>query len=136
MKPAFIAPRGMLDNKPKHGQPCNRCGLCCVATLCHLAQHVFQRPEYPGPCPALVRSLDGYSCGMVVQPGRFNAAGAVEHGEDRMRDAALLLINGLSGCDARFNGEPSDESYNRKCDAFDSANADVIATARKMWGMP
>lgn len=136
MNPIFIAPRSMLDKKPAHGQPCNRCGLCCVASLCDLAQYVFHRMPYPGPCPALIRSLDGYSCGMVVQPGRFNAEASVQYGEDRMRDAALLLINGLSGCDARFNGEPQDLAYDRKCDDFDRANAEIISKARAMWGMP
>jgi hypothetical protein len=42
MKPVFRAPRDMLARKPAHGAACNHCGLCCVSSLCDLAQYVLE----------------------------------------------------------------------------------------------
>lgn len=37
--------------KPKPGETCNGCGLCCAVTLCPLGRLRFRRTQ--GPCPAL-----------------------------------------------------------------------------------
>lgn len=53
--------------KPAFGSPCNGCGLCCIVSPCQLAV------EYLGAtdkCPALERSGDRYSCGLVTDPAR------------------------------------------------------------------
>ena len=108
MKPVFSAPKGMLDRKPAHGAPCNRCGLCCIATICPLGQAVFGRET--GPCPALVRAVapgEQYGCGLVAAPDRYRVGAAVVHGVEKMRKAAMTLIGASTGCDARFNGEPA-----------------------------
>lgn len=126
MKPAFLAKRSELENKPRHGEPCNRCGLCCRATLCALAQHLFERPPYPGPCPALVKEPgDTYSCGIL------NLCADQDY-----RDAALLIIGAGLGCDARFNGEPSNRAFNDRLAQWDRDFAEPIAAARRLWGMP
>lgn len=127
MKPVFAAPREMLDRKPPHGQACNRCGLCCVATLCDVAQHVFKREALPGPCPALRRNDDGvtHRCGLIEACGP-----AVE-----MKAAVELLIGSGQGCDARFNGEPADQAFYKRLEEFDAANRDALNAARRLLRM-
>src|SRR5262245_60661455 len=96
-------PGGMAERKPRHGEPCNRCGLCCTMTLCDVARTVFRRPEKPayGPCPAL-RLREGipgeHECGLACEPGKYG-------------EAARLLIWAGQGCDARINGEPINEAF-------------------------
>ncbi len=54
--------------KPALGQPCNGCGLCCLAQPCPLGMLVSLRRT--GACSAL-RWSDAhqrYQCGMVSQP--------------------------------------------------------------------
>lgn len=124
MKPVFLAPKELMQRKPAHGAPCTRCGLCCMATLCDLAQHVFQREEMPGPCPALVQQGRDFVCGIAV----VSDAAAT-------RESAELLIGAGLGCDARFNGEPASFSFYKKLKQHDAANAAAIRAARKLWGM-
>ena len=55
--------------KPALGQPCNGCGLCCLAEPCPLGMLVSRRRT--GACAAL-RWSDAdrrYWCGMVADPG-------------------------------------------------------------------
>src|SRR5215831_10585398 len=108
-KPTFYVPRGDLERKPKHGASCNRCGLCCRATLCQLAQCIFARPAYPGPCPALRKQGDNYHCDIVANPRAYSEGPA-----DKLRDAARIIIGAGAGCDALFNGEPADRAFYRK----------------------
>lgn len=82
--PLLPAPRSMVERKPKHGQPCNNCGLCCFISLCPLAQRVFLRAEpvkgrpVRGPCPALLIADDKTSrCGLVLAPSRRRAASPI-----------------------------------------------------------
>ena len=120
MKPMFVAPRHLLERKPPHGQPCTRCGLCCMATLCNLASHVFG--PGPGPCPALLEKPDGYECGLVTEVGHKD-----------LRDAALLLIGSGTGCDARFNGEPADAAFHAKLSELDRKQEVEVEAAWRLW---
>lgn len=101
-----------------------------MATLCDLAQHLFDRHpvaaghHVPGPCPALVESAGLFVCGVAASP---------ELPED-MRHAAILIIGANLGCDARINGEPRNEAFAKQCVAYD-ARPDVKA-ARMKWRMP
>lgn len=136
MKYGFMAPRGSLDNKPPHGSPCNRCGLCCMAVLCPLGKHVFKREE--GPCPALQRDeTDGKpTCGLVAEPTRYATRLSILHGFERMREAALHLIGSGQGCDARFNGEPGSEEFYRRMREHDRRAGGKTNRAKKLWGIP
>lgn len=116
--PALV-PRHMLGRKPPHGQPCNRCGACCAVTLCALGQIVFRRAL--GPCPALVETSLGTSCGLTQ----------VEDGDARA--AALLLIGAGDGCDARFNGEPVDHAFHNHLARLDRERASRLRHARRLW---
>jgi len=122
MKPTFMAPRSVLETKPAHGQPCNRCGLCCYATICDLGQSVFHRKA--GPCPALEGSFGNASCGLT------------QHGPTKYRAAAGLLIGAGTGCDARFNGEPAHAAFYDALRRWDEEHASELRDARKLWGMP
>lgn len=142
MKPGFLAPSGTLDKKPPHGQPCNRCGLCCVATLCDLASHVFRGQKLPvgghvrGPCPALLYDGEGLSvCGLVADPMRFAMRVTLAHGTKAASDAAKFLIGSGTGCDARVNGEKADESFYAALVEWDRKNKGAVRTAKKIWGV-
>lgn len=134
-RPRFVAPRGMLERKPKHGQPCTNCGLCCVSSLCELGAHVFQRERLPGPCPALVQDDEHhYACDVARHPQKYKKPRA-DQTIGGMRRAALLLIWAGLGCDARFNGEPGNPEFYAVMDKYDRDNAKLIRWARKLWGL-
>ena len=125
MKPMIAAPRDMVERKPAHGSPCNRCGLCCYAVKCSLGKHIFG--PAPGPCPAL-RLVDGgdghtYECGIVG-----------EATED-MREAAQLIIGAGDGCDARFNGEWRNVPFSDALRRLDYLRREEIKAALAIWGM-
>lgn len=116
-----MAPRSLAERKPPHGSPCTRCGLCCYATLCELAERVFGAG--PGPCPALSFDKAGSRCGLV------------DHSMKQHKEAALLLIGSGTGCDARINGEPVNDAFNKRLDKWDADHASEISAARKVWGL-
>jgi hypothetical protein len=131
MKPIFAAPHAMLENKPPHGAPCNRCGLCCVATLCALGREVFGYER--GPCPALRKTDDAWGCGLVIEPGRYRPASALQHGPEKLSAAAAVLIGSATGCDARFNGEAANEAFYEELRQHDIQTAEQTREARKTW---
>lgn len=127
MKPIAPVPRVMMAKKPPHGAPCTRCGVCCYVVQCELSLHLFG--PRPGPCPALVIPEDGRAvCGLVE--------GFRKDGATQLATAAALLIGAGDGCDARFNGEPTDHRFHAKQARFDELRAVDIKAARQMFGMP
>jgi len=121
-RPRFVAPRGLLDKKPAHGAPCNNCGLCCLATRCELAMHVFALPRL-GACPALVQiASQSFACGLVL-----NAE------TEEKRAAALLVIGSGDGCDARFNGERRNEAFAAVLDAKYERLRPQVQAALQLW---
>ena len=58
--------------KPKWGESCNGCGICCAAEPCPIAYlFLFQRT---GRCRALLwqEEMGRYVCGMVLYPDRYS----------------------------------------------------------------
>jgi hypothetical protein len=49
--------------KPREGQPCNGCGLCCQMELCGIGVMAF--PGASAPCPALRFNGSLYRCALV-----------------------------------------------------------------------
>lgn len=133
LKPAVLAPKGRLDAKPPHGQPCTHCGLCCEATLCPLGQHVFKTDR--GPCPALSYDGGGKSvCGLIVYPEQHASIKClVQHGAKALGNAAALLNGSGLGCDARFNGEAPDEKFYAELRQWDHEHRKEIRQAKAMW---
>ena len=121
MADVAIVPRAMLAKKPKHGAACNRCGLCCHAILCDVAQSIHRRRQ--GPCPELKWDADGSRCGLI------------DRSEGEMREAALLLINTGQGCDMKLRSEPRDRAYTARQDARDRKNRHILEKARRLWGL-
>lgn len=133
-------PREVSGRKPPHGSPCNRCGLCCMATLCPLARKVFGFEV--GRCPALVWSPDNLeaACGLVVDPMRYAPTSVALRvaGRATIEEAAAaasLLVGSGTGCDARINGEPGDEEFYRQLRLWDRKNEGAVRRARKVWGV-
>lgn len=57
--------------KPALGEPCNGCGLCCLAEPCPIGMVVSLKRR--GACRALEWSDDQgrYLCGMLAHPSRY-----------------------------------------------------------------
>lgn len=50
--------------KPQHAAPCNGCGKCCQAELCHVAEMALGRSAQ-APCPLLEFHDGRYWCALV-----------------------------------------------------------------------
>ena len=57
--------------KPAWGQPCNGCGVCCLAEPCPLGVLVSRRRQ--GACRALqwVPAQSAYRCGLMQAPAQY-----------------------------------------------------------------
>lgn len=127
-------PRSMVERKPPHGSPCNRCGACCYATLCPLGQKVFRRAI--GPCPALLYDGTESACGLVVEPAKYYLLAVLRAGSSEAASAAAaLLVGSGTGCDARINGEPKNEQFYRDLRVWDRRNSAAVRETRKIWGV-
>lgn len=54
--------------KPREGDPCNGCGVCCMASPCPLADLYVPGAREGAPCPAIVWDGGLARCGLVVAP--------------------------------------------------------------------
>ena len=79
--------------KPAVGQPCNGCGVCCLAEPCPVGMLVSGRRH--GACKALrwVAPEARYRCGLLMAPGQ----GLWQR---LWRRWAARWISAGSGCDA------------------------------------
>lgn len=90
--------------KPPTGQPCNGCGLCCLAEPCPLGMLVSRRRR--GACAALQwqEGQRRYVCGLVADPAA--ALGVRVPWLLRMVSAlARRWIAAGVGCDARLEAQ-------------------------------
>jgi hypothetical protein len=58
--------------KPQLGDPCNGCGICCLAEPCPISQLLFLKKS--GQCPAVVwqHQNSRYECGMIITPSQHH----------------------------------------------------------------
>jgi hypothetical protein len=86
--------------KPKCGDPCNHCGLCCLMETCPVGQRFF---DIPGKthCPALLWTKEGSRCGLMTEPQKYVPTRARIHGPTKMREAAKFLLGAGKGCNFR-----------------------------------
>lgn len=49
--------------KPLYGEPCNGCGLCCLAVPCPIAEELLSVSV--GSCPALEYEDGRFWCGLI-----------------------------------------------------------------------
>jgi len=84
--------------KPGVGQPCNGCGICCLAETCPVARLRFLRRH--GPCPALEwHSGDSrYRCGLLARPA-FYLPGLPRPGAGLAKRLLARWIAAGIGCD-------------------------------------
>lgn len=114
----------VLD-KPAEGDPCNGCGLCCVAQVCDLGLALGDDRN----CRALIPNEDfTFSCGLVVDPYRYLAEKDLE---------PWLAIDRVSGGNT---GEEALKQMNaealgagRGCDADDEEADQILAEAVANW---
>lgn len=124
----------MSPEKPRHGEPCNRCGFCCEIELCQLSSAVFDMPFDAGPCPALLYDFDGQSrCGLATFPAQYAPVRAAIHGEEALREAAFFLIGSGVGCDALNEHEVENEPFERSLQIMADLRRPQIARAATLW---
>lgn len=61
---AIILPEHPLPPKPRQGEACNGCGLCCHVELCLAGVLAF--PEAEAPCPGLLFANGRTYCKLVL----------------------------------------------------------------------
>lgn len=100
--------------KPKIGQACNGCGLCCMLQVCRNGAYVLGLVKtlgetVKGPCPALVANNDGsYSCGVVLNPKKYIPKS--KYREEVLRREFANLIGAGTGCDEiGYDDDPEEE---------------------------
>lgn len=90
--------------KPAEGEPCNGCGLCCLAEPCPLGVLVSRRTT--GACAALRWSDDAhrYVCGMVSDPGGVTGITWPWAARWMAALARRWIASGV-GCDAQLDSD-------------------------------
>lgn len=68
--------RRRTPEKPKLGQPCNGCGVCCIATPCPVSRAVLGQEV--GPCRALTFEDGRFWCDLVRGNGHQYIEGLSE----------------------------------------------------------
>ena len=119
-----------IARKAPHGGACNRCGACCMVSVCVLGYHVLKYTEL-GRCPALEQEGDEYLCGIIVHPERYTDRTM----DAELREAALLLIGHDMGCDAAFPGETRNTTYTNaiELDGKRAIKREAFNKARRLW---
>jgi hypothetical protein len=59
-----------IPDKPLAWQPCNGCGVCCIAVQCPASVKVFGRAQV---CPALEWDEGRFWCGLMRHPQQYGA---------------------------------------------------------------
>jgi hypothetical protein len=128
MTQIMAVPHWMASRKPKHGAPCNNCGLCCYTKLCDIGRALFG--DRPGPCPALAWDNNNNSqCNVIAHPEQYTKADP-----EKARAAAKLLTYAGHGCTMRINGEMN-HAFNLRLCSFDAAHRDELQDACTLWGV-
>lgn len=125
----------LVIEKAPYGQPCNRCGLCCLKETCPLGAIVL-RKDLHDACPALEFGEAGAICGLAAHPMQYRPIQTMQHGAEAMRDAALLLIGAkIGGCDSQTPDEPGDDVFTAHVKSFGKTEEKAARKAIKLWGL-
>lgn len=90
--------------KPKIGEPCNGCGLCCRLTVCHTGAYMMNLVDYwgeyrvYGQCPALTPRADGsFACGLLINPKKW--VKSKNYKAEVISKHVAICISSGTGCD-------------------------------------
>jgi len=103
----------MVVDKPKIGEPCNGCGLCCESRVCRSGSSVLKLVNElgkaaPGPCPAIVRRPDGtIRCGIILNPNKYIKKS--KYPANVLRKYFAYLIGADTGCDELYENDTFEE---------------------------
>lgn len=115
-------------DKPTYGDPCNGCGVCCIAQVCALGEALGDDQN----CKALIQNPDRtFSCGLVADPYRFISEDslAVWRAIDAMSD-------GNAGEEALRKSNAEALGAGRGCDSDDDAAQEFLDEARANLQLP
>ncbi|MHA3046487.1 hypothetical protein JSO59_003860 [Riemerella anatipestifer] len=98
-----IMNREIILPKPKIGEPCNGCGICCHIQLCNTGAFLLKKSKtfggkiVKGKCPALLSEEDGtFSCGLIKKPKLFIRS---KYNSNVISRTVATLVGVGSGCD-------------------------------------
>jgi hypothetical protein len=95
----------VLPQKPKYGEPCNGCGICCNVKPCPAAEEFLGATS--GRCPALEYDGTRFWCGMFRRPSYY-ASGRTYQSQaiDKVLRPMIAQFTGVNTyCDALLQGE-------------------------------
>lgn len=92
-------------DKPRHGQPCNGCGICCIREQCQLSIGVFGERAV---CPAIERDGPRLTCGLINRPAMYFQT--KEWSNDVLSETCALLLGAGGGCDAGSDDDTDHEA--------------------------
>ena len=99
--------------KPKIGEPCNGCGICCINQVCMNGSYVLKLvnrlgESVPGPCPAIVKHPDGkIDCGIILHPNKYIKSS--QYPAKILSKYFAHLIGAGNGCDELLDDDVPEE---------------------------
>lgn len=87
--------RAGLVEKPRYGEPCNGCGMCCIAVQCPVSTALFGEQEL---CPALEQAGIALACGLMRNTADYVPDLPAWGGKALTEVFSLMIGSGL-GCD-------------------------------------
>jgi hypothetical protein len=94
-----------MPEYPGHSNPCNGCGICCIAEQCPVSVKQFGVAQV---CPALQFEDGRFWCGLMKDPLTLGADmdGLLEGFDNEVVALAYRQwIGGDKGCDSENDGE-------------------------------
>lgn len=98
-----------LPDKPRYGEPCNGCGMCCIAVQCVVSTALFGEREI---CPALTQAGRSLVCGLMIDTAAY-VPDTTQWGGKTLTEVFALMIGSGIGCDAQADGEPDNPEARR-----------------------
>ena len=82
--------------KPKFGEVCNGCGMCCLHEACQLSVEYLKSSV--APCVALEHDGQRFRCGLLTDPSKY--LGLKFDGNAELVPLIAEALGAGKGCDA------------------------------------